>query len=62
MIPEILATLASGVFAEAAVYINFVEYPARLSCGVELAVNEWRRSYMRATLMNAPLALVCSPI
>jgi hypothetical protein len=44
MIPEILATLASGVFAGAALYINFVEYPAKLSYGVKLAVTEWRPS------------------
>ena len=62
MIPEILATLASGVFAGAALYINFVEQLARLSCMIELAVNEWRRSYKRATLMHAPLGLVGSPI
>ena len=30
MIPEILATLASGFFAGAALYINLVEHPARL--------------------------------
>ena len=56
MIPEILATLASGFFAGAALYVNFVEHPARLSCGLKLAVTEWRPSYKRATLMQAPLA------
>ena len=60
MVPEIVATLASGIFAGAAVYINFVEQPARLSCSVELAVTEWRPSYKRGTLMQAPLALVGS--
>ena len=60
MIPEILATLASGFFAGAALYVNFVEHPARLSCGLKLAVTEWRPSYKRATLMQAPLALVGS--
>ena len=60
MIPEIVATLASGIFAGAALYINFVEQPARLSCGVELAVTEWRPSYKRGTMMQAPLAVVGS--
>ncbi len=60
MIPEIVATLASGIFAGAAVYINFVEQPARLSCGIELAVREWRPSYKRGTLMQAPLAVIGS--
>ena len=57
MIPEIVATLASGIFTGAALYINFVEQPARLSCGVELAVREWRPSYKRGTMMQAPLAV-----
>ena len=60
MIPEIVATFASGIFAGAAVYVNFVEQPARLSCGVQLAVTEWRPSYKRGTLMQAPLAVVGS--
>ena len=60
MIPEIVATLASGIFAGAAVYVSFVEQPARLSCGVELAVTEWRPSYKRGTRMQAPLAVVGS--
>ena len=60
MIPELVATLASGIFAGAAVYINLVEQPARLSCGVELAVTEWRPSYKRGTVMQAPLAVIGS--
>jgi uncharacterized membrane protein len=60
VIPEIIATLAAGVFAGAAIYINLAEHPARLSCGVAAAVNEWRPSYKRATMMQAPLALVGS--
>jgi uncharacterized membrane protein len=60
VIPEIVATLASGIFAGAAVYINLVEQPARLSCGVEQAVTEWRPSYKRGTVMQAPLAVIGS--
>jgi uncharacterized membrane protein len=60
MIPEIVATLASGIFAGAAVYVNFVEQPARFSGGVELAVTEWKPSYKRGTMMQAPLAAVGS--
>jgi hypothetical protein len=54
----ILATLAAGLFAGAAIYITAVEHPARLACGAELAVREFAPSYRRATLMQAPLALV----
>lgn len=63
MISEILATLACGIFAGAATYINLVEQPARLSCGVTLAVTEWRPSYKRGTrgtALQAPLAVVGS--
>jgi len=60
VIPEIVATFASGIFAGAALYVNFVEQPARLSCGVQLAVTEWRPSYKRGTLMQAPLAVIGS--
>jgi hypothetical protein len=58
VVSEIVATFASGIFAGAAVYINLVEQPARLSCGAELAVTEWRPSYKRGTLMQVPLALI----
>ena len=60
MIPQVVATLASGTFFGAAAYVNLVEQPARMSCGVPLAVAEWRPSYKRGTLMQAPLALIGS--
>ena len=60
MIPEIVATLASGMFFGAASYVNLVEHPARISCGVPIAVTEWRPSYKRATLMQVPLAVIGS--
>jgi uncharacterized membrane protein len=57
MIFEILATLCAGLFAGAAVYINAVEHPARMSLGTATALAEWRPAYRRATLMQAPLAI-----
>ncbi len=60
MTPEILATLACGMFAGAAAYVNLVEHPARLSCGIVLAVTEWRPSYKRGTALQAPLAVLGS--
>lgn len=58
MLPVILASIAAGLFAGAAIYINVVEHPARLSCGTELAVREFGPSYRRATVMQASLALL----
>jgi uncharacterized membrane protein len=57
---QMVATFACGVFFGAAVYINLVEQPARISCGTPLALTQWRPSYRRGTLMQAPLALVGS--
>ena len=55
---ELIATLCAALFAGAAVYINLVEHPARMSLGSGPALAEWAPSYHRATLMQAPLALV----
>ena len=53
MLFELLATWCAGLFAGAAIYITFVEHPARLECGTELAATEFGPSYRRATLMQA---------
>lgn len=55
---EFIATLSCALFAGAAVYINVVEHPARMSCGTEVAATEWAPSYKRATWMQAPLAVI----
>jgi uncharacterized membrane protein len=55
---EALSTLCAGLFAGAALYVTFVEHPARLECGVELAVTEFGPSYRRATVLQASLAAV----
>jgi Domain of unknown function (DUF1772) len=47
-----------AIFAGAAIYINFVEHPARMSCGTQIAAVVWAPSYKRATVMQAPLAVV----
>jgi uncharacterized membrane protein len=57
---QIVAVLASTLFAGAALYVSLVEHPARLSCGTELAVVEFGPSYKRATVMQVALALVAA--
>jgi hypothetical protein len=52
----ILAAACSGLFAGAAIYVNAVEHPARMSCGTELAIREFAPSYRRGTVMQASLA------
>jgi hypothetical protein len=56
MLLELLATLCAGLFAGAAAYITFVEHPARLECGTELAATQFGPSYRRAAVMQASLA------
>jgi hypothetical protein len=55
---EMLAMLCAGLFAGAAVYISFVEHPARMLCGTRLAVTQFAPSYKRATVMQASLAVL----
>lgn len=57
MVLEMIATLCAGLFAGAAVYINLVEHPARMSLGPVIALREWAPSYHRATWMQASLAI-----
>jgi hypothetical protein len=54
----LIAAECAGLFAGAAIYINAVEHPARVSCGSELALREFVPSYRRGTVMQASLATV----
>ena len=55
---QFIATLSTALFAGAAIYINFVEHPARMGCDTKTAATVWAPSYMRATVMQASLALL----
>ena|ERR1700693_489563 len=55
---RLIAVLASALFAGAALYINVAEQPARLKLDTRSAASQWAPSYMRATWMQAPLAVV----
>ena len=53
---EFVSVLSCALFTGAAVYITFVEHPARMQCGVEIAANQFAPSYRRATVMQATCA------
>ena len=54
---ELIATLSSGLFTGAAVYINLVEHPARMETGIRPALTEFTPSYKRATVTQVSLAI-----
>lgn len=54
---QFIAVLCCTIFAGAAVYINVVEHPARMSCGARIAGMVWAPSYKRAVPMQASLAI-----
>jgi hypothetical protein len=57
-IAEFVAVLSCSLFTGASVYINLVEHPARMQCGVEIAATEFAPSYRRATVLQATSAAV----
>ena len=57
-IAEFVAVLSCSLFTGAAVYITFIEHPARMQCGVELAATEFAPSYRGATVMQAGCAVM----
>ena len=57
-IAEFIAVLSCALFTGAAVYITFIEHPARMQCGVEIAATEFGPSYRRATVMQATCSAV----
>jgi len=58
MIASLVAAVCAGVFAGAALYVTAVEHPARMSCGVALAVREFGPSYRRGAVVQISAAVV----
>jgi Domain of unknown function (DUF1772) len=57
MIAGHLVLIVAAVFSGAAIYVNVVEQPARFGLEDRGLLGEWRASYKRGTMMQAPLAL-----
>jgi Anthrone oxygenase len=57
---EFLATLCSGLFAGAAIYVSLVQQPAALGAEGGVAGRLFAPMYARASRMQAPLAFVGS--
>ena len=58
MLLEILSTLSAALFAGAATYINLVEHPARVECGADLALTEFRVSYRKGAVVMGSLLML----
>src|SRR5205807_8686135 len=55
---QFVATLCGALFTGAAIYVNLVEHPARMSCDTKIAATVWAPSYQRGAVMQASLAIL----
>jgi Anthrone oxygenase len=55
---ELITTLAAGLFTGAALFIHFVEHPARMELGPAQGVSSFGAMYKRAKIMQPFLVLL----
>ena len=55
-----MALVTAALFTGAALYVSVVEHPARLGLDDAALLAEWKPSYKRGALLQAPLALICT--
>ena len=53
-----LALVTAALFTGAAIYVSFVEHPARMALEPAAMLTEWKPSYKRGFAMQATLALI----
>jgi len=58
MLAGLLALSLAALFAGAALYVSFVEQPARMLLETEAALAQWQPSYKRGAVMQAGLAVI----